>query len=126
MYAHTFMASYDRTLGLAYGVAASGTTMVGGGWRWWRPGHTWGVSSSAMEEQMHTSVFSNTRGWRGTFGITKQIGTHAVVEAGYSFAAYSGGALQTLSSTTPGSPFKESQNAVRLTLAWYPQPMERR
>ena len=51
---------------------------------------------------------------------------HAVVEAGYSFAAYSGGALQTLSSTTPGSPFKESQNAVRLTLAWYPQPMERR
>ena len=49
-----------------------------------------------------------------------------VVEAGYSFAAYSGGALQTLSSTTPGSPFKESQNAVRLTLAWYPQSMERR
>jgi len=126
MFAQTFMASYNRTLGLAYGVAASDTTTVGGGWRWWRPGHTWGLSSSAMEEQLHTTVFSNTRGWRGTFGITKQIGTHAVAETGYSYARYSGGALQALNSTTPGTPFKETQHGVRLTLAWYPQSMERR
>jgi hypothetical protein len=126
VYAQTFMASYNRTLGLAYGVAASDTTTVGGGWRWWRPGHTWGLSSSALEEQMRSSVFRDTRGWRATFGITKQIGTHTVVETGYSFARYSGGALQALDSTTPGSPFKESQHAVRLTLAWYPQSMERR
>ena len=68
----------------------------------------------ALEEQMRSSVFSNIRGWRATFGITKQIGTHAVVETGYSFARYSGGALQALDSTTPGSPFKESQHGVRL------------
>jgi hypothetical protein len=125
-YANTFMASYERMLTLAYGVGASDTTMVGGGWRWWRPGHTWGVSSSGGEEILHNTAFHKISGWRGTFGITKQMGAHTVLESGYSYGAYTGGVLSTTPAPeSPGAPVKSHQHTVRLTVAWYPQSLER-
>lgn len=125
-YANTFMATYERMLTLAYGAGASDTTMYGGGWRWWRPGHTWGVSASGGDEILHNTAFSKVSGYRGTFGITKQMGMHAVVEAGYSYGAYSGGLLNTTPAPEPtGAAIKSHQHTVRLTLAWYPQSLER-
>lgn len=122
-YAHTFMASYERMLTLAYGVGAVDSTLIGGGWRWWRPGHTWGLSSSGGEEILRNTAFQKVSGWRGTFGITKQMGAHTVLETGYSFGAYSGGLL---GPTTTGAPFKSHEHMVRLTVVWYPQSLERR
>jgi len=125
-FSNTFIGNYERMLTLAYGAGASDTTVLGGGWRWWRPGHTWGVSASGGDEILHNKAFSKVSGYRGTFGITKQLGNHAVVEAGYSYGAYSGGVLATTSSPEPvGSPIKSHQHTVRLTLAWYPQSLEK-
>jgi hypothetical protein len=125
-YAHTFMASYERMLTLAYGAGASDTTMVGGGWRWWQPGHTWGVSASGADEFLHNPAFRKISGWRGTFGITKQMGMHTVLESGYSYGAYSSGLLSTTPAPeSPGAPSKSHQHTVRLTVVWYPQSLER-
>jgi hypothetical protein len=117
-YAHSFLASYDRTVGQSYGVGAADTTTYNAAWRWSRPGRSWGLTSNYMRQQFTGGGFGDVTGWRAAFGVTRQMGQHAVLETAYTYAAYY--------SNSSLAPYNSTQNAVRVTVEWIPQGQERR
>jgi hypothetical protein len=118
MRSQTFIGAYERTIGLAYGVGAADVTSISAAWQWRRPGQRWGLSSSYTQQQYRNGVFNDIDGWRATAGITRMMGWHTVLEAGYSYASYK--------SVSPLSPYQSAQNAVRVSVMWVPQSMEGR
>jgi hypothetical protein len=117
-YANTLMGSYDRVLGQSYGVGAADTTIISAAWHWWRPGRTWGLTSSYTKEQLRNSVFGDVDGWRAAFGATRMLGRHAMAETQYSYASYIG--------RSGLAPYKSDQSAVQLSVSWVPEAVERR
>ncbi|HKW98509.1 MAG TPA: hypothetical protein VJN43_12305 [Bryobacteraceae bacterium] len=117
-YANTLIASYTRTLGQAYGAGAVDTTSIMGAWNWWRPGRSWGLSSSYGREQLRDGAFGNVQGWRALIALTRHMGRHMMLETGYSYGSYS--------SHRALSPYQGTQSSVRVTVMWAPQPMGER
>lgn len=116
-YANSIMVSGDRTLSQSYGTGAADTTAVNAAWQWWRPGRSWGTTASYLRMQFTGGPFGNVDGWRASFGVNRRVGEHLMLETAYSYGSYA--------SDSPASPFKSSQNAVRLTMMWMPE-QERR
>jgi hypothetical protein len=117
-YANTLMGAYDRTLGQSYGIGAADTTMISAAWHWWRPGRTWGLTSNYGKEQLRNSVFGDVDGWRAGLGATRMLGRHATIETEYSYASYIG--------RTGLAPYSSDQSAVRLSVSWVPEAVEKR
>jgi hypothetical protein len=118
LFAQTLMVSADRTVSQSYGLATADTTNIMGAWRWWRPGRSWGLSSSFMREQFRQSAFGNSSAWRAMAGITQRIGGHTVVEMGYTYGTYTSDSVQ--------NPYQSAQHGVRLSAMWSPQSQEHR
>ena len=116
-YAHSFLGAYDRSLSQTYGAGAADTITISAAWHWWRPGRRWGLSSDYMEQQFRGGVFGDANGWRAAFGVTRQMGDHAVLETGYTYASYT--------SKSPTFPYDSQQNAVRVSVMWIPRSPER-
>ena len=87
-------------------------TTTNAAWHWWRPGRNWGLTSNYMRQQFNGGGFGDVTGWRASFGITRQLGDHAVLETAYTYASFY--------SNSPLAPYNSSQNAVRLSVMWMP------
>lgn len=120
---HAFIGSYDRVTTDAYGLGASSSSHSSVSWRWRRPGNSWWLDSSFGWEQLNAgqlsagqsgaSFLSNTSGWRTTTGLSRAVGSRAVLETQYSYLDYSGG--------FGGKLYHSSQSAVRLVVTWMPE-----
>jgi hypothetical protein len=116
-YAHTFMASADRSVSQSYGLATADTTNINGSWRWWRPGRSWGLTSSFLREQFRQSAYGNSSAWRAMAGVTRRMGGHTVVEMGYVYGTFTSNSLPTA--------YQSAQQGVRLSVMFSPQSQER-
>jgi hypothetical protein len=113
---HTFLGSYDRTVVDSYGLGASTTSSATAAWRWGHPGiGSWWLDSSFTWQQLQGGALANTSGWHATIGLSRAIGTHAVLITQYAYEDYSGGLLALTSHF--------SQSAVRVSIAWTPRPV---
>jgi len=117
LYAQTFMSSYERTLDVAYGAGAAQMTMESGAWHWQRPGQSWGLFASVSGEQLRNAAFRNIQGWRASTGISRRLGMHTMFQTGYSYGSFS--------QHQGPTPFGSTQHSVQVSVAWYPQSMER-
>lgn len=117
-FANTLMVSGDRSVSQSYGLATADTTNITGAWRWWRPGRSWGTSTSFMRQQFRQSVYGNSNAWRAMAGVTRRLGGHTMVEMAYSYGTYT--------SDTVLTPYQSAQHGVRASVMWSPQSSERR
>jgi len=115
---HTFLGSYDRTVSDSYGLGASTSSTSTASWHWRQPGASWWLDSSFSWQQLQQNGFglADTSGWRTTIGLNRAIGAHIVFLTQYVHLSYSGGLLATV--------FHDSQDAVRVSIAWTPHPAE--
>ncbi len=116
-FAHTFMASGDRSVSQSYGLATADTTNINASWRWWRPGRSWGLTSSFLREQFRQSAYGNSNAWRAMAGVTRRMGGHTVVEMGYTYGTFTSNSLPTA--------YQSAQHGVRLSVMFSPQSQER-
>jgi hypothetical protein len=117
--AHGFLAEYDRTLGQTYGAGAAQMTSISAAWNWWQPGRRWGLNSSYMRQDFSRAAFAKIQGWRASFGLTRQLGGHLVLETAYMYGSYT-------DASAPLSLYNSAQHAVRLSMMFSPQGRERR
>jgi hypothetical protein len=111
---HTFLGSYDRTVGDQYGLGASTSSSVTASWHWRRLASFWWLDSAFNWQQLQGGALTNTSGWRATASLSRAIGTHVVLLTQYVYSYYSGGLLLTASHVT--------QNAIRVSVGWTPHP----
>lgn len=80
---HTFLVSYDRSLGDAYALGSDSTSTATGAWNWHHPGSEWSISVSGGFQQLHNQIFSNTKSWRATAGVARSLGPNISMTAQY-------------------------------------------
>jgi hypothetical protein len=117
-YAHTFMASYQRTISDVYGIGATTTLSLTGAWHWARPGRNWWMDATFGQQRMLGSGLSSLDSWRATAGLGRKLTRHTAVQMQYAYASYS--------TAAQSNAFYHdmTQHAVRLSLAWRPEPVE--
>jgi hypothetical protein len=111
--AHTFLGSYNRSIGDVYGLGSSYTSGATGSWNWRIPGSGWSLSANIGYQKMSNSAFTNTRSWRTGAGVARSLGSHLFLGAQYSHSQlpadlYVGGA-------------ENSQTGLSFSLTWSPQ-----
>ena len=52
---------------MSFGVGASSMVAYNAAWQWWRPGRSWGLSSSYLRQQFTGGAFGDLNGWRSAF-----------------------------------------------------------
>jgi hypothetical protein len=114
-YSHTLLGSYDRTVSDSYGAGASTTSTSSASWRWSRPGNGWWMSSSFSWQQLGGLARQDMSSWRATAGWGRSLGLHAALLTEYVYLSYSGRVQNIL--------YSRSQNALRVSLVWTPQPL---
>jgi len=70
---HTFVGSYDRTLGDPYGLGSGTTGTASGAWNWVRPGSGWAASAAASYQQLNNPTFVNTGSWRLQGSVSRSL-----------------------------------------------------
>jgi len=113
-FSHTLIGTYDRTTSDSYGVGASTSFTSNATWQWRRPGGTWWLDAGLGWQQLQGNALVRTSGWHTMVGVNHGIGAHVDLRAEYAYLNYSG-ALQ-------ASAYTFSQNAVRISVVWNPQP----
>jgi hypothetical protein len=116
-FAHTFLASFDRTVSDSYGAGASTSATAGGTWRWNRPGNSWWLEAGGGWDQLQGNVLYGMSGWRTSAGVGRTIGRHTSLLTQYSYLNYSG--------QSSGVLYNTGQSAVRLSIVWAPDPANR-
>ncbi len=123
-FAHTLIASFDRTVSDSYGAGASTSANAAGTWRWSRPGNSWWLEAGGGWEQIQgtsASVF-NTSGWRTSGGVGRAVGRHTALLTQYVYLHYYG-------ASNYGAPnvsnYNTGQSAVRLSISWSPDSVNR-
>jgi hypothetical protein len=111
---HTILGAIDHTVVDAYGSGASTNSTVTVAWRWRPPGSLWSLQSSLTWQQLQGNALVDTSGWRATAGLNRELRPHLSMLWQYTYLKYSGG-LQT-------SVYSFSENAVRVSMIWTPQP----
>jgi hypothetical protein len=113
--AHTFMASFDRTVGDAYGIGAGSTRSTTGAWTWRRPGKPWSLTSGASHQILKGSVLSTGESWSASMGVSRQLGAHVVIGAQYGYFQFPAHALLLALGN-------RSQHGAVVSLTWSPTP----
>jgi hypothetical protein len=80
---HTFLASYDRSLGDMYGFGSGTTSTSTGAWNWNRPGGNWALSVHAGYQQLNNMTFQNTGSWQTGISLSRSLGGHMSMSAQY-------------------------------------------
>jgi hypothetical protein len=115
-YQHTFTASYGRTSSNSYGLIGT-VTSIGSSWRWHHPGSDWALMGGFFEEQTRNTGFASLSGLDASGGVTRKINDQTALTAQYVF--FKG------SSTYGGVPTNLTEQSVRLSVGWSPQPSPR-
>ena len=82
---HTFLASFERTIGDFYGLGASTTNGFNAAWNWRRPGSAWSLFAGGGYQQLSGSVFVNTTSWRASAGVARALGRHFFMDVQYGY-----------------------------------------
>jgi hypothetical protein len=85
LYAHTFMASFTRSVSDVYGLGASATESSSGAWAWKRPGRSISVTSSFGYSRLINTVIPDTRSWTGLISAGKALNDQIAIGASYSY-----------------------------------------
>jgi hypothetical protein len=109
---HTFLASYNRSIGDTYGLGAATTSGANGAWNWKRPGSTWSVFGSFGYQELGGSTFRNTLSWRGSGGVAKRLGPQVFMNVQYVYSQ--------VPSNLAVSGANFNQNGVVLSASWSP------
>jgi hypothetical protein len=81
--AHTFLVSYDRALGDAYGLSSRATNAATGAWYWRQPGSSWSVSAGGGYQELSNPAFGDSGSWRVYGGVARSLGPHVFLNAQY-------------------------------------------
>ena len=112
--AHTWMASYDRSIGDIYGLGSSTTNGATGAWNWHAPGSGWSSSASFGYQRLTSSVFQNTESWHGGASLGRALGGHLFASVQYVYTKFPSNIR------LEGYNFEES--GVMVALTWSPSP----
>jgi hypothetical protein len=112
--AHTFLLSYDRTVGDIYGLGASTTSGTTGAWNWHAPGGGWSAGASYGYQVLSGSIFQNTKSWHGSASISRALGAHMFASVQYVYTTFPVNMQQA------GNNFE--QKGLMVALTWSPSP----
>lgn len=110
----TFLVSYNKSLGDAYGLGSGSTSAATGAWSWRRPGSTWSVSAGGGYQELNNHTFSNTRGWVANAGVAKKLSPHFFLSAQYMYFR--------LPQNINAVALESSENGVSVGMTWSPSP----
>jgi len=85
---HTMLASYDRSIGDAYGLGAGTTSAATAGWAWKSPGSKWSLHADYGYQRTDGSHLLNTESWRATGGLARSLTNHMFLSVQYSYFTY--------------------------------------
>lgn len=111
-FAHTFLASFGRTISDAYGLGATTTMNATGSWRWFRPGNSWGLHSSYTWQQFEGGIVNGLNTWSVNGGLDRKLSSRLVVQGQYVYLKYAG--------RFNGLNYDQPIQAVQLALDWNP------
>jgi hypothetical protein len=113
MRSHALLASYNRSIGDAYGLGAGTTSAATAGWVWKAPGSKWSLSANYGYQRTDGSSLQNTESWRGSGGIARALSSHTFLSVQYGYLTFPPiqGALAGLQS---------AQSGVSVGLSWSP------
>lgn len=111
-YTHTFLLSYDRSLGDVYGLGSNTTSAATAAWAWRRPGSNWSISANGSYQKLNNMTFQNTRSWRVGAGVGRALAPHLFMSAQYIYLQVPIG-LNVVG-------FNSSQNGVVISMSWSP------
>lgn len=108
--ANTFGASYNRAIGDSFGVGSGSTDSLQGSWNWHRPGSSWGLHASAVQQRLIGGYLGNFSLWQAGGGVTHALGrrTYVGFEYGYLYDT----------AIPPGFVGRPQAHALRLTFGW--------
>lgn len=110
--AHTFVVSYNRTLGDSYGLGSGTTSAAMGAWNWRPPGSRWSMSASWGYQELNNPTFPNTRSWLVGGGVARALAPHLFMSAQFMYFQ-----LPANVKTAVG---ELSENGVNVGLTWSP------
>jgi hypothetical protein len=86
--AHSLLASYNRTIGDAYGLGAGSTSNATAGWSMKAPGSRWSLSATYGYQRTDGSTLYNTESWRAMGGIARALSNHLFMSFQYSYFTF--------------------------------------
>jgi hypothetical protein len=104
----TLLASYERSVGDAYGYSAEATSNITAAWEW-RLGQSWWLESDVTWSELPGAGIDMTS-WRATAGLGRALGSRTALLMQVAYLHYSG--------HLESSPFDSSQVGVRLSFIW--------
>jgi hypothetical protein len=109
--------SYDKRIGDTYGFGSQASEMLGGGWQWNRPGHSWALYASAGVQRMFNGMLGDVQNWYGNTGFAHSLSRHLSLNFTYGYVFRRTGTSNmtgVLQQNLDGS-------SARITLLWNPQ-----
>jgi len=85
---HSLLASYDRSIGDAYGLGGGTTSSATAGWNWRAPGGMWSLRADYGYQRTDGSFLVNTESWRASGGVGRSLTNHLYFSAQYSYFIY--------------------------------------
>ena len=110
--AHTFLASYNRSLGDVYGLGSGSTSSATGTWNWRRPGSSWSVSAGGGYQEFNNQTFNNTRSLMANAGVAKELSPHLFLSAQYIYFQFP--------ANMRAAGLESSENGVSVGMTWSP------
>jgi hypothetical protein len=116
-WAHTLLASYDRSAMDSYGLAVGSNTSMLGSWNYHRRDASWNLFASGGQQQVRSTGYVGISGWEASTGWSKRLTGHVNLSAQYVY----------MNSKSSFGSLREHLrvHSVRLSLGWAPQPQER-
>jgi hypothetical protein len=118
-YGHTFLVSYNRSLGDSYGAGSGTTSSLHGSWSWKPGASSWSIFASFGAQHLANPSFHNPTSWQGGAGFAKSLNSHMFVSAQFAYLRYPYSVLP--NSVLPNSNrMGSSQEGISVALTWSP------
>jgi hypothetical protein len=116
VYAHTLVASMNRSVSDVYGLGANATESSTAAWAWKRPGQSISLTSSFGYSRLVGPTFLNSRSWTAAVGAGKALNSQMAISASYSYVRFPTAVASSLPDLT--------RSGLSVSLSW--SPSERR
>jgi hypothetical protein len=114
--AHTFVASYGRSISDPYGLGAQSGQYITGSWNWAPPRARWYLQASATRQSFEAGgVLNQLSGWMGQAAFGRTLSSQFNLSVQYAYLDTHGAAF--ISSNLSDAVIRQS---VRLSLTWVP------
>lgn len=112
VYAHTFVASFSRSVADIYGLGASASENSGGAWAWKRPGRTYSFRAGFGHSRLISDAFPKTRSWNVFASAGKSLNSHFAATVSWSYTQFPATIFVASSDIT--------RSGVMASLSWSP------